>query len=265
MAAVVTALTESVESAERTVQVPLEPPGSMAPVLVRATAASAAVAVSTASESAASAPVTEAAPPSSAVVVPSDDALDATELDASKLHCYQVALELHSLCSTLVASFSNRIVRDQLERASLSVVLNIAEGGGRRSRRDKARFYGRPAMGVDRAFGSIGSVETARHRWRARCVRGGDPVQGARQADESLHAAGAFRQCGGSPSYAIGFRTGWRCCSGSRCSILNGASSGPSPLRPLGASIAFRCAGSTPRNASAGVAPRSPSCGRMQT
>lgn len=28
-----------------------------------------------------------------------------------------------------------------MERASLSVVLNIAEAGGRRSRRDKARFY----------------------------------------------------------------------------------------------------------------------------
>lgn len=32
-------------------------------------------------------------------------------------------------------------MRDQLERASLSVVLNIAEAGGRRSRRDKARYY----------------------------------------------------------------------------------------------------------------------------
>lgn len=135
MATVVTALTEL------TVPVPLEPPGSAVQVLVPATAASAAVAVPTASESAVPTPGNEAAPPSSAVVVPSDDALDATELDAAKLHCYQVALELHSLCSTLVASFSNRIVRDQLERASLSVVLNIAEGGGRRSRRDKARFY----------------------------------------------------------------------------------------------------------------------------
>jgi four helix bundle protein len=62
------------------------------------------------------------------------------ELDANKLHVYHVALELHTLASTLVASL-NRIVRDQLERASLSVVLNIAEAGGRRSRRDKARYY----------------------------------------------------------------------------------------------------------------------------
>ena len=52
----------------------------------------------------------------------------------------RVALELHALCSTLVAQL-NRIVRDQLERASLSVVLNVAEAGGRHSRREKARFY----------------------------------------------------------------------------------------------------------------------------
>jgi four helix bundle protein len=61
-------------------------------------------------------------------------------LDASRLHVYHVALELHCLCSTLVATL-NRIVKDQLERASLSVVLNTAEAAGRRSRRDKARYY----------------------------------------------------------------------------------------------------------------------------
>jgi four helix bundle protein len=71
-----------------------------------------------------------------------DDAAVAEEpqLDANKLQVYGVALELHALCSTLVAQLQ-RIVRDQLERASLSVVLNIAEGGGRRSRRDKRRYY----------------------------------------------------------------------------------------------------------------------------
>ena len=62
------------------------------------------------------------------------------QLDANRLHVYHVALELHCMCSTLVASL-NRIVKDQLERASLSVVLNTAEAGGRRSRRDKARYY----------------------------------------------------------------------------------------------------------------------------
>jgi four helix bundle protein len=65
---------------------------------------------------------------------------DEPPLDANRLHVYHVALELHCLCSTLVAML-NRIVKDQLERASLSVVLNVAEAAGRRSRRDKARFY----------------------------------------------------------------------------------------------------------------------------
>lgn len=102
----------------------LEPPGSSQPEAPAAsldpTAASAAVAVFGGDCSAA-----EAEP----------------QLDANKLHVYNVALELHGLCSTLVAAL-NRIVRDQLERASLSVVLNIAEAGGRRCRRDKARYYG---------------------------------------------------------------------------------------------------------------------------
>jgi four helix bundle protein len=56
------------------------------------------------------------------------------------LHVYQVALRLHTQCSVLVAVL-HRVVRDQLERASLSVLLNTAEAGGRRSRRDKSRYY----------------------------------------------------------------------------------------------------------------------------
>jgi four helix bundle protein len=84
---------------------------------------------------------TPSAAPADAPVHNAEESLaDEVQLDASKLHCYHVALELHAQCSVLVAVF-HRVVRDQLERASLSVVLNIAEGGGRRSRRDKARFY----------------------------------------------------------------------------------------------------------------------------
>ena len=100
-----------------------EPPGSASlESIVSATAPAAAVAVSPENP-------------------PSDQSLDEVQLDAAKLHCYQVALELHTLCSVLVASL-NRIVRDQLERASLSIVLNSAEAAGRHSRREKARFYG---------------------------------------------------------------------------------------------------------------------------
>ncbi len=86
------------------------------------------------------APTPATAASAAVAFVPDPDPGADVQLDASKLHCYQVALELHTLCSTLVAML-NRVVKDQLERASLSVVLNIAEAGGRRSRRDKARFY----------------------------------------------------------------------------------------------------------------------------
>jgi four helix bundle protein len=61
-------------------------------------------------------------------------------LDAEKLVCYQLALDLQVLCGTL-APVTHRVLQDQLERASLSVVCNIAEGAGRRSRKDKRRIY----------------------------------------------------------------------------------------------------------------------------
>jgi len=61
-------------------------------------------------------------------------------LDAEKLVCYDLALELQVLCASLVPA-QHRVLQDQLERASLSVVCNIAEGAGRRSRKDKRRMY----------------------------------------------------------------------------------------------------------------------------
>jgi four helix bundle protein len=57
------------------------------------------------------------------------------------MDAYRVSLELHVLACRLVRGRSSRFVRDQLERASLSVMLNIAEGAGRRSTADKRRFY----------------------------------------------------------------------------------------------------------------------------
>jgi four helix bundle protein len=62
-------------------------------------------------------------------------------LDAEKLRVYHLALDLQVMTSVLVPSL-HRVLRDQFERASLSVVLNIAEGSGRHSRRQKRYHYG---------------------------------------------------------------------------------------------------------------------------
>jgi four helix bundle protein len=61
-------------------------------------------------------------------------------LDAHRLDCYRVAVEFQVLASALVPK-GQAALRDQLERASISVVLNTAEGSGRRARRDKRHFY----------------------------------------------------------------------------------------------------------------------------
>ena len=60
--------------------------------------------------------------------------------DAHKLTVYHAAVAFQAAAMELLPK-GHAILRDQLERASLSIVLNIAEGAGRRSRRDKARFY----------------------------------------------------------------------------------------------------------------------------
>jgi four helix bundle protein len=62
-------------------------------------------------------------------------------LDAERLDVYRVALEFHALAGTLVLGRGLRELRDQLDRASISIVLNIAEGAGRRGPADRARFF----------------------------------------------------------------------------------------------------------------------------
>jgi four helix bundle protein len=63
------------------------------------------------------------------------------QLDHERLHVYQLALELHAVLSAVLPRRGYGVLRDQLERASLSIVLNIAEGAGRTSSPDKRRFY----------------------------------------------------------------------------------------------------------------------------
>ena len=81
-------------------------------------------------------------------------------LDAEKLAVYQVALELQVLASGLIPP-QHRVLHDQLERASLGVVLTIAEGAGRRSRKDKRRFY---AMARGSACECAAAVDVLRRR-----------------------------------------------------------------------------------------------------
>jgi four helix bundle protein len=63
-------------------------------------------------------------------------------LDCERLDVYRVALDFQKTAAGLG---SNRRVgatlRDQLDRASVSIVLNVAEGAGRRTLRDKASHF----------------------------------------------------------------------------------------------------------------------------
>jgi four helix bundle protein len=61
-------------------------------------------------------------------------------LDAERLDVYQLALEFQAL--VIASRFrGDSALRSQLERATASVLLNLAEGAGRRFPGDKARFY----------------------------------------------------------------------------------------------------------------------------
>ena len=70
-----------------------------------------------------------------------DEKAQTQVLDAERLRVYSVALELQCMANTLVPSV-NRVLRDQFERASLSIVLNLAEGCGRVSRRQRRYHFG---------------------------------------------------------------------------------------------------------------------------
>ena len=64
-------------------------------------------------------------------------------LDHERLDVYQLALDFlvfaHQVIDTLPRGRSH--LRDQLTRASTSIVLNLAEGAGKHSKADKRRYY----------------------------------------------------------------------------------------------------------------------------
>jgi four helix bundle protein len=70
---------------------------------------------------------------------PADVALP--RLDCERLDCFRAAVDFQALAARLASGRRLGAVRDQLDRASLSIALNIAEGVGRRSAPDKAHFF----------------------------------------------------------------------------------------------------------------------------
>lgn len=59
-----------------------------------------------------------------------------------RLDCYRVALDFQTIAAGICADRRmGANLRDQLDRASVSVVLNIADGAGRRTAAEQAHFF----------------------------------------------------------------------------------------------------------------------------
>jgi four helix bundle protein len=80
-------------------------------------------------------------------------------MDFEKLIVYQKAKEFNRLINedTLSISTLDRILKDQLRRASLSIVLNIAEGCSRFSKADRKNFF---VISRGSTFESVAALDT---------------------------------------------------------------------------------------------------------
>jgi four helix bundle protein len=65
-----------------------------------------------------------------------------TYFDHEKLNAYRVSLAFNEWAGQFLSSISAKAAaKDQLDRAATSISLNIAEGNGKFSKRDRARFF----------------------------------------------------------------------------------------------------------------------------
>ena len=69
------------------------------------------------------------------------DAAATIALDPDRLDVYRIAREFDAFSSRVLPRRGCASLRDQLERASASIVLNIAKGCGRFARAEEAHFY----------------------------------------------------------------------------------------------------------------------------
>ena len=62
--------------------------------------------------------------------------------DHEKLRAYQEALRFAAWVEPIIEKLPGKLAaKDQLDRASTSIVLNIAEGNGKRSHPDRCRYF----------------------------------------------------------------------------------------------------------------------------
>jgi four helix bundle protein len=75
------------------------------------------------------------------IPIPDLGSTTAPFLDCERLDCFRVAVEFQALAAELGSARRLGALRDQFDRASVSIVLNIAEGAGRRTPADKSHFF----------------------------------------------------------------------------------------------------------------------------
>ena len=76
------------------------------------------------------------------IVIAQPSRMSKIHFDHEKLRAYQDALSFVAFADSILAEIPTKpAARDQLDRASTSIVLNIAEGNGKRSRPDRCRYF----------------------------------------------------------------------------------------------------------------------------
>lgn len=61
--------------------------------------------------------------------------------DHEKLKVYQLALKFNEFAFKIISKLNLSDIRNQLDRASNSIVLNLAEGNGKFSKKDRCKYF----------------------------------------------------------------------------------------------------------------------------
>jgi four helix bundle protein len=96
---------------------------------------------------------------------------DSAWLPHERLDVYRTALELHPTLMQIVPRRGRSALRDQLERASMSIVLNIAEGAGRPTGAEQRRFFDIARASANECAAIIDIVRTRSGADASKCGR----------------------------------------------------------------------------------------------